>query len=103
MEIRNILTVAFLMVGLFFFVVSAIGIFRMKDIYCRLHVAGIISAFGFLLSSVGLFIYEGLTITGLKILVVFIASFLVSPIGTHIIAKVAYKKGQELAGQREEE
>ena len=42
--------------------------------------------------SVGFLIYEGPSITGLKIFAVFLAVFIASPIGTHIITRVAYKE-----------
>lgn len=92
MIIREILAVTLLTAGLLSFVLSTIGVFRMKDFYCRLHAAGICESAGLLLSAAGLFIYEGLTITGLKIFLILFAVFLASPIGTHIICKVAYKE-----------
>ena len=93
MGIRVILAMFFLGIGLFFFFVTTIGVFRMKDFYSQLHAAGVSETVGRILSSVGLFIYEGFTWTGLKIFMVFLAVFLASPIGTHIIAKAAYKNG----------
>ncbi len=92
MEIRNILTIIFMMLGFLCFLSSAIGVFRLKDFYCRLHAAGIGESAGLVLCSIGIFIYEGFNITGLKIFAIFIAVFVASPIGTHIIAKVAYKQ-----------
>lgn len=92
MEIREILTIFFLMAGLFFFIASAIGVFRMHDFYCRLHAAGVSETTGLILCSIGLFIYEGFTATGIKLFLVCLAVCFASPIGTHIIAKVAYKQ-----------
>lgn len=92
MDIRNALTVLFLMLGFICFVITAIGVFRLKDFYSRLHAAGICEAAGLVLCSIGFFIYEGLSITGLKIFTVFMAVFIASPIGTHIIARVAFKQ-----------
>jgi len=92
MEIRNILTIVFMSAGFLCFVASTIGVFRMKDFYCRSHAAGICGSAGLIFSAVGLFIYEGVNITGFKILIVMLAACLSSPIGTHIICKVAYKQ-----------
>lgn len=91
MDIRNILTVIFLMLGFICFVVTAIGVFRLKDFYSRLHAAGVCESAGLVLCSVGFLIYEGFSVTGLKIFAIFIAVFIASPVGTHIIARVAYK------------
>lgn len=95
MEIRNILTIIFLVLGFLCFLITAIGVFRFKDFYSQLHAAGICEAAGLLLCSIGLFIYEGLTPTGIKIFTIFMALFIASPIGTHIIARVAYKRSLE--------
>ena len=99
MEIRNILTILFMSAGFLCFVASTVGVFRMKDFYCRSHAAGICGSAGLIFSAVGLFIYEGVNITGIKILLVLLAVCLSSPIGTHIICKVAYK--QSLAAEAE--
>lgn len=93
--IREILSMLFLFVSMVSFVISAIGVFRMKDFYCRLHAASISESAGLLLAAIGLFLYEGLTSTGLKIFLVLFAVFMASPIGTHIICKVAYDERKE--------
>ncbi len=103
MGIKEILTVIFLSLGFICFIASAVGVFRMKDFYCRLHAAGVSESAGLILCSTGLFIYEGLTMTGIKIFAVFLAVFIASPIGTHIIAKVAYKQSLQAETAEEKE
>ena len=107
MEIREILTIDFMSAGFLCFVASTIGVFRMKDFYCRSHAAGICGSAGLIFSALGLFIYEGANITGFKILIVMLAVCLSSPIGTHIICKVAYKQslaanGRDTAEEKKE-
>ena len=107
MEIREILTIVFMSAGFLCFVASTIGVFRMKDFYCRSHAAGISGSAGLIFSALGLFIYEGANITGFKILIVMLAVCLSSPIGTHIICKVAYKQslaanGRDTAEEKKE-
>ena len=92
MDVREILTVVFLSLGFICFLITAIGVFRLKDFYARLHAAGICEAAGLVLCSVGFLIYEGPSVTGLKIFAEFLAVFIASPIGTHIITRVAYKE-----------
>ena len=41
-------------------------------------------------------IYEGLTITALKMALVFTIVFLANPIGSHILGKAAYKSGHRV-------
>lgn len=103
MDIREIFTVVFLMLGFLCFVITAIGVFRLKDFYSRLHAAGVCESAGLVLCSIGFLIYEGFTVTGLKIFAIFIAVFIASPIGTHIIARVAYKSSlNEIESDMEE-
>ena len=92
MTIREIFTVIFLSLGFICFLISAIGVFRLRDFYARLHAAGICESAGLVLCSIGFLIYEGFSATGIKIFVVFLAVFIASPIGTHIIVRVAYKQ-----------
>ncbi len=92
MIIRNILTIVFLSGGGILLLLSIIGVLRLPDFYSRLHGAGIGSTSAIGLCGIGLFIYEGLTLTGIKILLVVLAVLITGPIGTHIIAKVAYRE-----------
>ena len=103
MIVRDILTVLFLSAGFLSFVVSTIGVFRMKDFYTRMHAACVCGSAGLILCGIGFFIYEGLTITGLKIFLALLCACLVNPIGTHIICKVSYKQSIESRKNGKEE
>ena len=91
MGIREIITIVLLLAGLFCFIASTIGAFRMTDFYSKLHTAGICGSSGLVFCGLGLIIYEGLNITSVKLFLVFLFVFLTSPIGTHIITKVGYE------------
>lgn len=99
MTVREIFTVLFLSMGFMCFLISAIGVFRLKDFYARLHAAGICETAGLILCSVGFLIYEGLSVTGIKTFTVFLLLFTTSPIGTHIITRVAYKESIKGRGE----
>ena len=90
--IKDILTVALLISGFIFMEISVLGIFKYKDFFCRLQLMAVGQALGIVLCCLGLFVYEGLTGTGIKILVVMLFTLVGGPIGTHIIDKVAYKE-----------
>ena len=85
MGIREILTVLFVSLGLFFATVSVIGTIRQKDFLSYLQIAGVGSGAGILLCCSGLLIYEGFSLTGFKIV-------LTGPVGTHAIAKAAFHR-----------
>ena len=49
-----------------------------------------------MLTFIGLMIYEGATLTSLKIAFVFLLVFMANPIGSHILSKSAYKSGHPI-------
>ena len=65
MDIRNILTVIFLLLGFICFVITAVGVFRLKDFYSRLHAAGVCESAGLVLCSIGFLIYGALVVSGI--------------------------------------
>ena len=94
--LREFIAGLFLAGGAFFLLASAIGMLRLPDFYCRLHASGNSETLGVMLSFMGLVIYEGLTITSLKMIMIFLLIFLGNPIGTHILSKAAYKSGHHV-------
>ena len=94
--IREIIAALFILSGSVFFVGSAIGMLRLPDFYSRIHASGNSETLGCMLSFIGLIIYEGLTITSLKMALVFTIVFLANPIGSHILGKAAYKSGHRV-------
>ena len=94
--LREFIAGLFLAGGAFFLLASAIGMLRLPDFYCRLHASGNSETLGVMLSFMGLVIYEGLTLTSLKMIMIFLLIFLGKPIGTHILSKAAYKSGHHV-------
>ena len=94
--LREFIAGLFLAGGAFFLLASAIGMLRLPDFYCRLHASSNSETLGVMLSFMGLVIYEGLTLTSLKMIMIFLLIFLGNPIGTHILSKAAYKSGHHV-------
>ena len=94
--LREFIAGLFLAGGAFFLLASAICMLRLPDFYCRLHASGNSETLGVMLSFMGLVIYEGLTLTSLKMIMIFLLIFLGNPIGTHILSKAAYKSGHHV-------
>lgn len=94
--LREFIAGLFLAGGAFFLLASAIGMLCLPDFYCRLHASGNSETLGVMLSFMGLVIYEGLTLTSLKMIMIFLLIFLGNPIGTHILSKAAYKSGHHV-------
>ena len=94
--LREFIAGIFLAGGAFFLLASAIGMLRLPDFYCRMHASGNSETMGVMLSFLGLVVYEGLTFTSLKLILIFLLIFLGNPIGTHILSKAAYKSGHHV-------
>ena len=92
-EIRYAISALLLLAGLFFMVVSVRGVIKFPDFFSRLHAIGLGQSLGMGFCCLGMFIYQGPNITGLKILMVLFVSMLAGPIGTHIVDRVAVREG----------
>lgn len=92
-EIRYAISALLLLAGLFFMVVSVKGVIKFPDFFSRLHAIGLGQSLGMGFCCLGLFIYQGVNITGLKILMVLFVSMIAGPIGTHIVDRVAFREG----------
>ena len=92
-EIRYAISPLLLLAGLFFMVVSVRGVIKFPDFFSRLHAIGLGQSLGMGFCCLGLFIYQGVNITGLKILMVLFVSMIAGPIGTHIVDRVAFREG----------
>ncbi|MEE9405754.1 MAG: monovalent cation/H(+) antiporter subunit G [Algisphaera sp.] len=82
---------AALLVGLFFFVVGAVGIIRMPDAYHRLHAATKSSTLGLMGLLLAATLHLGVSELGVKALAVMLFLFVANPIGSHLLAKAALK------------
>ncbi len=89
----DIMAVVLITAGLFFLTVGAIGLVRLPDFYTRLHAAGLGDTLGLSLTLLGLMVYEGLTLTSLKMLFIGMFILLASPTATHVLIRAAYRAG----------
>ena len=92
-SLRELIAAIFMLAGLVFFIGSAIGMLRLPDFYSRIHASGNSETLGCTLSFIGLMIYEGPTLTAVKMAFAFLIVFMANPIGSHILGKAAYKSG----------
>ncbi|WP_299447691.1 monovalent cation/H(+) antiporter subunit G [uncultured Phascolarctobacterium sp.] len=92
-SLREAIAALFIFGGLIFFIGSAIGMLRLPDFYSRIHASGNSETLGCTLSFIGLIIYEGPTLTAVKMAFAFLIVFMANPIGSHILSKAAYKSG----------
>lgn len=79
--------------GVFFFTVGTIGLLRLPDFYCRLHANTKSDTLGVGLVLFSLFLHEGLTSAGVKLLIMILFIWITNPTAGHIIAKASYDTG----------
>jgi len=96
--IRFIAGAAFLLIGLFIFLVELIGAFRFKYVLNRMHAAAIGDTLGIGFSLLGLIIMNGLNLTSLKMFLVIVFLWFSSPTSSHLIAKLEVSTGKEEEG-----
>lgn len=87
----------FILVGVFFTFLSAIGVIRLPDVYSRMHAAGKSSTLGVISLMLATFIYfipEG--IVNAKILLAILFVFLTAPLSSLMVTRSAYRIGVPL-------
>lgn len=97
--LANSLVVFFITVGVFFIVVTAIGLIRLPDVYSRAHAASKSATLGVTTILIGVFLHfwliEGHFNPRIILGIVFL--FITGPIGGHMMSKAAYFSGVPLA------
>lgn len=80
----------FLLTGLFFMLVAAVGVLRLPDLYCRAHALGKAMTLGLisLLVSLGWLVPE---VSWFKIAVAVLFQFVTIPVASHLLCLVAYR------------
>jgi multicomponent Na+:H+ antiporter subunit G len=89
------LVLALLAAGVFFLVVGAIGFARLPDVFCRMHVTGVLDTLGAPLIMFATAVHLGLTLVSLKLILATLFLILTSPLVGHLLARAALEAGHE--------
>jgi multicomponent Na+:H+ antiporter subunit G len=89
----EILSIIFIVAGLFFLIVAAIGVIRLPDVFSRSHAVSLTDSLGAFLILVGIALHEGLNTNTLKIVVVVALLYLLNPIISHATIRAALRAG----------
>ena len=96
MTLRIIIDVLFV-VGGFFALAGTVGVLKMPDTFCRMQAATCIPTLGMLCIAIGALLYAVCimqsTSAAIKIAVIALLVILTNPVGSHVLAKGAYKNG----------
>ena len=93
MAIQNIICIVLVVVGILFMLMGSVGILRLPDFYSRSHATSKSDTLGILFVIAGLVVYEGLTLSSLKLSLIVLFIALANPIGTHALARSALRRG----------
>ena len=91
MAIREIIAGFFILAGFFFFFTATVGLLRLPDFYSRMHATGKGDTLAALFSLIGLAVYEGFSITSVKIVLIAVFLFLAQPTATHAISRAGFR------------
>lgn len=97
-DAQGILAGIVIATGAFFYLVGAIGIYRMPDVYTRMHAASVSETLGVGLLIIGMMILGGLTLVTVKLAIILGIVLFTSPIATHALAQAALQEGIKPAG-----
>ncbi len=95
----DLATVFFLLTGLFFMFVGALGIVRLPDLYHRMHAATKSVTLGItgllIAAALALSLIEGASHTAIatRVVLVILFQFIANPVGAHLLAKAAHQTG----------
>ncbi|MFW6205654.1 MAG: monovalent cation/H(+) antiporter subunit G [Gemmatimonadota bacterium] len=81
--------------GLFFLLVAAIGFVRLPDVFCRLHVTGVIDTLGAPLVLLGTAVFIGAELVSLKLMLAILFLIVTSPLVGHLLARAALEAGHQ--------
>lgn len=89
----EILSILFVVAGLFFLIVAAIGVIRLPDVFSRAHAVSLTDSLGAFLMLVGMALHEGLSKNNLKIIAVLALLYIQNPVITHATIRAALRAG----------
>jgi len=92
--IAQILSIIFISLGCIVMAIAALGLYRFPDVYMRLHASTKINTGGAMSIFVGLMIRTGLHLSLVKIFVLMMLVFILTPVVSHAIARSAHLQGK---------
>lgn len=93
--IFDTLAIFFLIAGLFFMFVGALGVVRLPDAYHRLHAASKCSTLGLMGLVMAAMLHIGTLDVITKSIAVILFAFAATPVGSHMLAKAAHRDKAE--------
>ena len=94
-QVIDLLSWAALLGGGFFYVVGAIGLNRMPDIFTRLHAVSVSETLGVGLMTLGMLLQAGFTLVAVKLIIILLVMWTTGAVATHALARAALHDGEK--------
>jgi multicomponent Na+:H+ antiporter subunit G len=95
MMVQHVIVALLLAAGVFFLAVGAVGFMRLPDVFCRLHVTGVLDTLGAPMIMLGTAVYLGASIVSLKLVLGIVFLVATSPLVGHLLARAALEAGHQ--------
>jgi len=99
----DLLVVALLVAGAFFFLAGTVGLLRFPDVYCRLHALTKADNLGLGLIALGLTVRAEAWTARLHILLVWLLALVAAATVCHLLARISLREGVPAARSRLQE
>ena len=94
-QVIDLLSWAALASGGFFYVVGAIGLNRMPDIFTRMHAVSVSETLGVGLMMLGMLLQAGPTLVAVKLIIILLVMWTTGAVATHALARAALHDGEK--------
>jgi multicomponent Na+:H+ antiporter subunit G len=91
----DLLSWAALLGGGFFYVVGAVGLNRMPDLFTRMHAVSVSESLGIGLLILGMALQAGFTLVTVKLVIIMVVLMWTGSIATHALARAALHDGEK--------
>lgn len=109
MNLIEVLSLPFLLLGSVLMVVTGIALLRLPDFFSRIHGAGISDTLGAGAVLLGFALQTGFSLVSVKLMMIMIFLALTGPVAAHALARAAFDQGvapilgSQAAGEDEDE
>jgi multicomponent Na+:H+ antiporter subunit G len=77
--------------GVAFLLIGSVGVNRLPDFYCRTHAATKPDTLGLIFSLLGLALYDGLSLSSAKLVLIIVFVAMANPTATHALGRAALR------------
>lgn len=101
-EFLHLLSEALLIIGVLFFIVGSVGVFRFFDLYTRLHALSKVDNLGLGFIAFGVMLHSDSILSALKILLIWLLALLSASTLSYILSHASLESGEKPKKRRDD-